>query len=216
MKPFRLLIGSNNPKKRKELGEILVGLEIELLMPADLGRFPEPEENGKSFEENARIKALYYAGQTDLPTLADDSGLVVDALAGLPGIYSSRYAGVECSDLENCEKLLAALADVPDKARTARFVCSIVVVNQKKVIGVSEGFCEGTILREMRGRGGFGYDPLFFFASEGKTFAELSGPTKNRISHRAQALQGIRPVLKKLIEKAADSKNDLSAKGDIP
>ncbi|MHC4946011.1 MAG: non-canonical purine NTP pyrophosphatase, partial [Planctomycetota bacterium] len=114
----RLLIGSNNPKKRKELGEILEGLDFELLIPADLGDFEEPEETGTTFEENARIKALHYAEQTGLPTLADDSGLMVDALGGRPGVHSSRYAGAQATDLDNCEKLLDALARVPDAERT--------------------------------------------------------------------------------------------------
>jgi XTP/dITP diphosphohydrolase len=200
----RLLIGSNNPKKRKELGEILEGLDFELLIPADLGDFVEPEETGTTFEENARIKALYYAEQTGLPTLADDSGLMVDVLGGRPGVHSSRYAGAQATDLNNCEKLLDALAQVPDDERTARFMCCIVVVHEGSVVGTSEGACEGLILKEMKGRGGFGYDPLFLYEPEALTFAELPGESKNRISHRARALQGIRPVLENLAENLAE------------
>lgn len=205
MKPFHLLIGTNNPKKRKELGEILEGLPVELHIPSELGRFPEPEETGATFEENATIKALYYSEKTGLPTLADDSGLMVDALAGKPGVHSSRYAGDDASDLDNCMKLLAALEKVPGSERTARFVCTIVVVQDGAVKGVSKGTCEGTILRAMRGGGGFGYDPLFFYQPEGKSFGELPADLKNRISHRANALEGIRPVLEKLVQEAENT-----------
>jgi XTP/dITP diphosphohydrolase len=197
----KLLLGSNNAKKRKELAEILEGLDIELVVPADLGDFEEPEETGTTFEENAGIKAAYYAEKTGLPTLADDSGLVVDALHGKPGVHSSRYAGEQATDLDNCKKLLDALADVPEPERTARFMCCIVVVHEGSVVGTAEGACEGVILKEMKGAGGFGYDPLFLYEPEALTFAELPAESKNRISHRARALQGIRPVLEKLTER---------------
>ncbi|MFH1998236.1 MAG: non-canonical purine NTP pyrophosphatase, partial [Planctomycetota bacterium] len=127
----RLLLGSNNRKKRNELAAILDGLACEIVTPADLGGFEEPEENGETFEENARIKAFYYSGVTGLPTLADDSGLVVDALRGEPGVYSARYAGEGASDVDNCLKLLQELKSIPDFERTARFMCTIVVVHEK-------------------------------------------------------------------------------------
>lgn len=200
----RLLLGSNNKKKRGELAAILEGLECKIVTPADmadeLGDFEEPVEDGDTFEANARIKALYYSELTGLPTLADDSGLVVDALGGAPGVYSARYAGEEATDLDNCLKLLDELESIPDEKRTARFKCTIVVVDKGKVVGTSTGACEGTILREMSGKGGFGYDPLFLYAPENRTFAELDAEVKNSISHRGNALNGIRPVLEKLFQ----------------
>ena len=197
----RLLLGSNNAKKRNELAVILRDTDLEVVTPDDLGGFPEPLEDGETFEENARIKASHYARLTGLPALADDSGLMVDALGGLPGVRSSRFAGERATDLDNCRKLLAALEEVPDSHRTARFVCCTVLVDGDAVVGASRGECEGVILREMRGEGGFGYDPLFFFAPEGRTFAELPAETKNRVSHRAKALRGIRPVLEDFLAK---------------
>jgi XTP/dITP diphosphohydrolase len=195
----RLLLGSNNNKKRKELEEIL-GEEasLRILLPSDLGHFPSPVEDGKTFEENAAIKALHYHKLSGLPVLADDSGLQVDALDGEPGIYSARYAGEDAGDLENNRKLLHKLTEVPDELRSARFFCVIVVVDQGAVIGSAMGTCEGVILREMRGTRGFGYDPVFFYPPEEKTFAELSPSVKNRVSHRANALRRIRPVLQTL------------------
>lgn len=192
----RLLLGSNNPKKRKELATILAGLNMEILTPADLGSIQEPEETGETFEANAELKALYYSRAGNLPALADDSGLVVDALDGKPGVQSSRYAGEDASDADNCEKLLRALEGI--EQRTARFVCVVKIAADGSILGTSKGVCEGTILTSMRGRGGFGYDPLFYFPPEGKTFAEIPEEVKNRVSHRARALRGIRPVLEKL------------------
>ncbi len=195
---FRILLGSNNAKKRKELGLIIGDLDIELLIPADLGDLPEPVEDGATFEENARIKAFHYARHTEIPVLADDSGLMVDALGGQPGVFSSRYAGEEATDHERSLKLLKALEGVPDARRTARFVCCIVVADGNRIIGTSEGTCEGRILNAMRGIGGFGYDPVFFYPPEGKTFAELPPEVKNRVSHRARALAGIHSILEQL------------------
>ena len=197
----RLLLGSNNTKKRDELTVILGESNLVLLTPKDLGGLPEPVEDGITFEENARIKAFHYSRLTGLPALADDSGLMVDALEGLPGIRSSRYAGEDATDLDNCTKLLEALADVPDPHRTARFVCTIVVADGDQVVGTSNGECAWIILRGMRGAGGFGYDPLFYYPPEGKSSAELPRDVKNMVSHRAKALNGIHPVLEKL-EKA--------------
>jgi XTP/dITP diphosphohydrolase len=196
---FPLLLGSNNAKKRNELAAILKDLPIEISTPAELGDFEEPVEDGATFLDNAKIKAFHYAGLTGLPTLADDSGLAVDALGGRPGVHSSRYAGEAASDLDNCNKLLHDLKDVPPGRRGARFVCFIAVVNDGELVGTSEGSCEGEILEAMTGSKGFGYDPLFFYPPEGRTFAELGAGIKNRLSHRAGALEGIRPVLESML-----------------
>lgn len=203
---LRLLLGSNNEKKREELARILAGLPLEILRPGDLGHFPAPAEEGTSFLENAVIKARHFARLTDVTTLADDSGLVVDALDGRPGVRSSRFAGEGASDLENCRKLLAMLAAVPDPRPAARFVCAVAVVRGEEILGTAEGRCEGHLLRETRGTGGFGYDPLFFYPPEGKTFAELPPERKEQVSHRGRALRAIRPLLQTLVEGAAEGK----------
>lgn len=194
----KILLGSNNAKKRNELAELLKGMSFQVLIPAELGDFESPVEDGDTFEANATIKARYFSRLTGLPTLADDSGLEVDALDGAPGIYSSRYGGEDADDDKNCRKLLEALKDVADPDRTARFVCAVVVVADGEVLGTARGTCEGTLLREKRGSGGFGYDPLFFYEPAGKTFAELPGEIKNRVSHRANALNAILPTIEKL------------------
>ncbi len=157
-----------------------------------LEHFPElPEivEDGFTFEENARKKAENLFLWTGLPVLADDSGLEVDALGGRPGVYSARFAGEQASDEENNEKLLEALRDVPFEQRTARFHCVLVLMCREERVITAEGFCEGVILTAPRGTGGFGYDPLFYLPSYGKTMAELKPDEKNRISHRGQALR---------------------------
>lgn len=197
---YPLLLGSNNAKKRNELAAILGDLPFEIKTPAELGGFEEPVEDGETFLDNAKIKAFHYARLTGLLTLADDSGLAVDALDGRPGVFSSRYAGDGATDLDNCEKLLHDLKDVPPGKRGARFVCFIAVVKGAEVVGTSQGACEGEILSQMTGSGGFGYDPLFFHPPEGRTFAELDAGVKNGLSHRAHALRGIRPVLEKILE----------------
>lgn len=193
-----LLLGSNNVKKRRELATILEGLDLEIRTPAEAGIMDEPVEDGETFEDNAVIKATYYGDRTGLPAMADDSGLMVDALGGEPGVRSARYAGEGATDQDRCNKLLNALEKVPDHLRTARFVCTIALVRDGKVLGTSTGTCDGRILREMRGENGFGYDPVFFYPPEGKSFAELPPDLKNRVSHRGLALQGIRPVLEAL------------------
>jgi XTP/dITP diphosphohydrolase len=192
------LLGSNNEKKRKELKSTLDALQLDILIPTEVGNFPVPVENGKTFEENARIKAYHYNRLTGLPTLADDSGLEVDALEGIPGVHSSRYAGDSASDRDNLTKLLTALKGVPDARRTARFVCCIVLAHEESDLGCAIGVCEGTILNEMRGNQGFGYDPIFLYPPEGKTFAEIPPSLKNKISHRAKAIEKIMPILQRL------------------
>jgi len=194
----KLLLGSNNRKKREEIATLLAGQNIQIVIPSEIGKFEEPIEDGITFEENAKIKAIYYSKATGLITLADDSGLIVDALGDLPGVHSARFAGEDATDSDNCAKLLAGLKGVPSQAKTARFVCTVVVADKEKILGISEGACEGLIIDEMRGDNGFGYDPMFYYSPEKKTFAELDSEVKNKVSHRAGALAGILHVLQKL------------------
>jgi XTP/dITP diphosphohydrolase len=194
----RLLVGSNNVKKRAEIQTILRGLDLVAVTPQEVGIVGEPEETGETFAENAAIKALFYSAASGLLTLADDSGLMVDAIDGLPGVRSSRYAGEQASDEENCQKLIEALRDVPDSKRTARFHCAIAVAEQGKIVATAAGECVGRILHKKAGTSGFGYDPLFFFPPEGMAFAQLPPETKNRVSHRGAALRQIREALSRL------------------
>ncbi len=158
--------------------------------------WPSPEEDGTTFEANARIKAVAARERFALAALADDSGLVVDALGGEPGVYSSRYAGPCATDAENNARLLLALADTPSEERTARFVCSMVFIDEDGTETIAEGACEGLIATEARGDGGFGYDPLFLpQAAPGRAMAELTTAEKNAISHRGAALRALRAKL---------------------
>ena len=186
---MQFVLASHNKKKMAEMAAILSGLDIEVVpLPENA---PEPEENGATFEENAMIKAKSAADFTGLPAIADDSGLCVDALGGAPGIYSARYAGEEATDQQNLEKLLHTMQDIPDDKRQARFHCVLVYLRHADdpTPLVCHGSWPGVITREAAGNGGFGYDPIFFVPSEGKTAAELTREEKIAISHRGQALK---------------------------
>lgn len=196
----KLVIASRNRGKIAEYGEMLRDLPVEILSLADFPDLPEVRETGRTFRENALIKARAAAAATGLIALADDSGLEVDCLNGAPGVYSSRYAGPEQDDEANNRKLLAALEGVPMARRGARFRCVIAVVTPEGREFLSEGVCEGKISFAPRGSAGFGYDPLFLIPSLGKTFAELGPEVKNRISHRAQALRAARDLLGRLFQ----------------
>ncbi|GAB4347605.1 MAG: XTP/dITP diphosphatase [Gammaproteobacteria bacterium] len=186
----RIVLATSNPGKAREIGAMLADLQIEVVPQSQFGT-PEVEETGLTFIENALIKARAAAEASGLPALADDSGLEVDALGGEPGIRSARYAGNEGDDAANNAKLLEALADVPDEARTARFQCLLVLLRHATdpVPWIFQGTWEGRILRAPRGENGFGYDPLFFVPGQGCSAAELPPEVKNRLSHRGQALQ---------------------------
>jgi len=194
-KMVRLLIATLNPGKVKEYEELLAGLPLELTYPPQEGLDIEVAETGESFAENARLKAAAYARASGLLTLADDSGLEVDALGGDPGIRSARYAGKGASDEGRYRLLLEKLREVPWEERTARFRCVIAVATPEGQIRTAEGTCEGIIAFAPRGEHGFGYDPVFYFPEYGMTMAELSPATKNKISHRARAAQGVRDIL---------------------
>lgn len=193
-----LLIGSRNRKKAAELAELLAGLPWDVKSLADFFPVPEPVEDGATFEENAVEKAVYYADRLCVWCVADDSGLVVDALGGAPGVYSARYAGPGCNDADNNAKLLAALADVPDPLRTARFVCCAVVARPGGEPHLEKGVVEGRVGFECRGRLGFGYDPLFIPEGNDKTFGEMTLAEKHAISHRGRAFRKLRDYLASL------------------
>ena len=195
----RILIATGNLGKVREMQAILSDLPVELVTLADGPPIPQARETGDTFEENAALKALYYAGFSKCWTLADDSGLEVDALDGQPGVYSSRYAGADANDAGNNAKLIAALRGVPESARTARFRCAMALAFGDTLLATSNGTFEGVIIDEPRGDNGFGYDPHFLIPARGKTAAELPPEEKNRISHRGQALAALRPKLERLI-----------------
>ncbi len=187
------MFATRNRGKLAELRALLAGLELEVLSLDEVD-VPEVEETGDSFEANAVKKAREVSAALGLPALADDSGLEVDALDGAPGVRSARYAGEQCDDEANNDKLLAALAEVPGDRRTARFRSVLAFADGDEVL-TADGACEGVVLRERRGTGGFGYDPLFYVPELGATFAELGVGTKNDRSHRAVAMRAMKPLL---------------------
>ncbi|HHV64391.1 MAG TPA: XTP/dITP diphosphatase [Peptococcaceae bacterium] len=196
---MQVLLATANQGKVKELVGMLKGEEISVLSLNDFPDFPEVEETGLTFAENALLKARAAASWAGLVALADDSGLEVDALGGKPGVFSARYAGEPKDDEKNIVKLLAELEGKPEKERTARFRCCLAIVCP--VTGqefLTEGKVEGRILQAKRGTGGFGYDPIFYLPELQKTMAELSLAEKNTISHRAQAFQQAIPILREL------------------
>ncbi len=196
---MKLLIATNNPHKIEEFKEILADLPFELTFPSQEGLDFEPEETGKTFAENAIIKATAFAQVTGLITIADDSGLEVDALDGEPGVYSARYGGTpKDAHRQRYELVLQKLQDVPDEKRTARFRCSLAIVTPQMVIDVLDGVVEGRITHAPVGENGFGYDPIFFIPELGMTTAQLSSDEKHRISHRGKAARAAIPVLEKL------------------
>lgn len=192
----RLVLASSNVGKLREFNSLLTDFGFEVVRQADLG-VTDAEETGLSFVENALLKARHASQVTGLAALADDSGLVIDALDGQPGIYSARFAGQPTNDAANNAKLLAALKAVPPEQRTARFRCCIVLVRYPTdpVPLIAEASWEGQILTELKGQQGFGYDPLFYVPSHACTAAELDLIEKNRISHRGQALQRLQALL---------------------
>jgi XTP/dITP diphosphohydrolase len=198
--PPLLVVGTRNRKKLEEIREILGDLGVEL---RDLGGYPgapEVVEDGATFEANARKKASELARNLGQWVLGEDSGLVVPALNGRPGVYSARYAGRQGDDEANNDKLLAELAPYPDDARAAYYVCTAAVADPSgEVRAVAEGRCHGVLTRERRGTGGFGYDPLFLVPECHKTFGELSARVKHALSHRARALARLRPALRRLL-----------------
>jgi XTP/dITP diphosphohydrolase len=195
-----LVLGTRNKKKCEEIKELLGDLGLELRDLTAFSNAPEVEEDGTTFEANARKKASELAQALGQWVLGEDSGLVVPALGGRPGVYSARYAGTQGDDVANNQKLLAELGPFPDDKRAAYYVCTAALSDpQGEVKAVVEGRCHGIITREQRGTGGFGYDPLFFIPELHQTFGELSPRVKQALSHRARALERLRPVLRHLL-----------------
>ncbi len=197
-RPSRLLVATRNRGKLREYQELLEGIPFELTDLASEGITQEVAETGRTFEENAGLKAREYARLSRLLTLADDSGLEVDALAGEPGVRSARYAGQGASDADRCTLLLSNLRDVPEARRTARFRCVIAIAWPSGRVELMDGRCEGIIAFQPKGTNGFGYDPVFYFPKLGATMAELSSEEKNRLSHRAEAARKARAFLSTL------------------
>ena len=200
-----ILVATTNPGKVRELRAMLGG-DIEWKILADFPGVREVKEDGATFAENARKKAMGYAGATGLWTLADDSGLVVDALGGAPGVNSARFSGERAKgadrkvvDQRNMEKLLSLLQGVPTEKRTARFVCCLCLASPEKVLIETQGALEGLITEQPAGTGGFGYDPVFLVPQLGKTVAELGEQEKNAISHRGNAMRKLKPLLDELL-----------------
>lgn len=190
-----IVIASRNKGKLREFSSILVGSGITIRSLNDFEGIEDVIEDGNSFEENARKKAEVISQIINLPVLADDSGLVVDALDGEPGIYSARFAGEEKDDKKNNEKLLICLEDLELEQRTARFVCVLALAFPESDTIIVKGTCEGLINYEPKGNNGFGYDPLFYLPEYKQTMAELNPELKNKISHRSKALKELVNIL---------------------
>ena len=194
-----LLVGTRNPGKVKEITRILEDSGWSFTSLQEFESVESPEENGETYSDNAIVKARFYAVETGMHALADDSGLEVEALGGAPGVFSARYAGGNASDAERRELLLSELLKTNNKNRRARFVSVVAIASPDgTILNVSEGICEGVITSVPRGTGGFGYDPLFIPDGYDQTFAELSESVKNSISHRARALIKTNDFLKSL------------------
>lgn len=190
-----VIIASGNQGKLKEFKELMKGLPVEVKSLKDYPGIGDIVEDGVSFAENAYIKAKAVFDATGCLSIADDSGLEVDALNGAPGIYSARYAGEEKDDAANNEKLLDKMTDIPDGKRGAQFRCAIVAIDQNGKRYDAEGIVRGEILHTPQGENGFGYDPLFYIEEFGRTTAELSMDEKNKISHRGQAVRQMVEIL---------------------
>lgn len=196
---MRILLATTNVGKLREFRQILTGLAVESVALEAFPGIREPEETESTFAGNAAMKAQYYAGETGLPTVADDSGLEVDALGGAPGVLSARYAGEPKDDAANNAKLLAALSGVEPERRTARFRCAAALATPDGRVRIEAGTIEGRIIDAPRGSNGFGYDPLFWVDDYGCTTAEMLPDLKNALSHRGQALRKLRPHIEALI-----------------
>lgn len=192
----KIVLATGNAGKAREIAKILAGLDLDIVLQAELG-VESPAETGATFVENALLKARHAANETGMPAIADDSGIAVDALGGRPGVHSARYAGEDASDEDNLALLLAELADVADAGRSGGFHCAAVLAypHDRSPPLVAEGIWRGCILRERRGAGGFGYDPVFFDVDAQKTGAQMSREEKNALSHRGKAFRRLRELI---------------------
>lgn len=196
----QILVATHNRGKVSELSDILSDLAITWLTLEDVGVTFDVDETGETLEENAILKATTYAQETGLLTLADDSGLEVDALDGRPGVYTARFGQPSFTPEQRYQYLLSQMTDVPWEERTARFRCVVALATPEGLLGTAEGRCEGHITFEPAGTGGFGYDPVFFVSEKGKTMAELPPAEKHAISHRGQAMARMAPLLRRHIQ----------------
>ena len=201
---MRLLVATTNPGKVREIRELLAGAPVTLLSLGDLPPVDEPEETGATFEENARLKALYYAahapwesdasgqaGRGRVLTVAEDSGLVIDALGGEPGVRSARFLRPDASYPERFDEIFRRLDECPGTPRTARFVCALTLVRDRHVLYEVTGIVEGEIARAPSGSGGFGYDPIFYYPPYQSTLADVTQEQKSRVAHRGQAFRAL-------------------------
>ncbi len=196
----RIVLATKNKGKIKEMRELLAPMHIEVLSLADFSPVDDAEENGATFAENAMIKARYYFAHTGTPCLADDSGLEVDALGGRPGVYSARYSGEDATDAANNAKVLREMEGIEKDKRTARFRCAMALVGEGVEL-TTDGTCEGALLTEERGSGGFGYDPIFYVPKFDRTLAEMSSEEKNSISHRGAAVRKMADLIAEMMAK---------------
>ena len=196
----RIVLATKNKGKIKEMRELLALMNIEVLALADFLPVDDAEENGATFAENAMLKARYYFAHTGTPCLADDSGLEVDALGGRPGVYSARYSGADATDAANNAKVLREMEGIEKDKRTARFRCAMAFVGEGVEL-TTDGTCEGTLLTEERGQGGFGYDPIFYVPKFDRTLAEMSSEEKNSISHRGAAVRKMADLIAEMMAK---------------
>ncbi len=187
----RLLVATTNPHKLREIRGVLAGADVELIGLDALPPIAEPDETGHTFQENARLKARYYAEASGMLTVAEDSGLVIDALDGEPGVRSARFLRHNATYPERFEAIVRRLAARPDRSRTARFVCALAVVSDRGVVFETTGTVDGEIVTERRGNAGFGYDPIFYYPPYRATLAEVTEDEKLQISHRGHAFRAL-------------------------
>ena len=192
---MRLLVATTNPNKVKEIRRVLDGADVEVITLDGWSDLAAPEETGRTFEDNARLKATYYARATGQVTVAEDSGIEIDALGGVPGVESARYAGEETSYPEKFARLYAALDRTGTRDSAARFVCALAVASPDAILFEARGVVEGRVAQEPAGSGGFGYDPFFFYPPYGRTLGQVSPEEKLAVSHRGQAFRKLREYL---------------------
>jgi len=187
----RLLIATTNPGKLREIRELLGDVAVVLVSLSDIAPIEAPEETGQTFAENARLKAEYYAAHARLPTVAEDSGLAIDALGGAPGIHSARFLRPDATYPERFGEIYRRLDEQPETPRTARFVCALALVDRGAVLFETTGTIEGEIAAAPRGEGGFGYDPIFYYPPYGMTLAEVTQESKLAVAHRGKAFRAL-------------------------
>jgi XTP/dITP diphosphohydrolase len=187
----QLLVATTNTGKLREIRSLLAGVPVELVTLRDLEPIEEPEETGLTFEDNARLKALYYSAHAGMTTVAEDSGLVIDGLDGEPGVRSARFLDADATYPERFAAIFGRLAGPPEKNRAARFVCALAVADAGHIIYEARGTVEGEIAREVRGSAGFGYDPIFYYPPYRSTLAEVTEDAKLAVAHRGQAFRSL-------------------------